>query len=206
MQFLPTDISGSTPYAGFLKRTGAMLVDGVVSTFALLAFAMSTGHLIISIPLVIWANVMYFAIWPVYTIYFHNRFGATPGKMMVGIKVTLPDGSAIGLRQAFLRSSVDIMYQALRCFAMVVAIPNVDPEQYLAAAFWERDVLAGPFLPAWYGFADTFAALWILSEIVVILFNRRRRAIHDYIAGTVVIHREYAKQTLSPSSQQPTQG
>jgi uncharacterized RDD family membrane protein YckC len=30
--------------------------------------------------------------------------------------------------------------------------------------------------------------LYVLSELVVLWFNRRRRAIHDFIAGTVVIH------------------
>jgi uncharacterized RDD family membrane protein YckC len=28
---------------------------------------------------------------------------------------------------------------------------------------------------------------WTLSELVVLMLNRRRRALHDFIAGTVVI-------------------
>ena len=29
--------------------------------------------------------------------------------------------------------------------------------------------------------------LWTWSELIVMLFNQRRRALHDFIAGTVVI-------------------
>ena len=31
--------------------------------------------------------------------------------------------------------------------------------------------------------------IWIWSELIVMLTNRRRRALHDFIAGTVVIRR-----------------
>ncbi len=30
--------------------------------------------------------------------------------------------------------------------------------------------------------------VWIWSEVIVLLFNRRKRALHDFIAGTVVVH------------------
>ena len=38
--------------------------------------------------------------------------------------------------------------------------------------------------------------IWIWSEFVVLLFNRRKRAIHDFIAGTVVILKEFAEPDL----------
>jgi uncharacterized RDD family membrane protein YckC len=33
--------------------------------------------------------------------------------------------------------------------------------------------------------------IWIWSEIIVILTNKRRRAIHDFIAGTVIVKTKY---------------
>ena len=42
-------------------------------------------------------------------------------------------------------------------------------------------------LPGWYRGVEVASQLWMLSEFVVLLMNKRRRALHDYLAGTVVI-------------------
>jgi hypothetical protein len=41
--------------------------------------------------------------------------------------------------------------------------------------------------PKWYRIVDEFNTIWVWSEVVVILFNERRRALHDFIAGTIVV-------------------
>lgn len=33
--------------------------------------------------------------------------------------------------------------------------------------------------------------LWFVAEIVTSLMNQKRRAVHDFIAGTVVVKTEY---------------
>jgi uncharacterized RDD family membrane protein YckC len=38
--------------------------------------------------------------------------------------------------------------------------------------------------PAWVGIV---ANIWIWSEMLVLLCNKRRRALHDMIAGTIVV-------------------
>jgi uncharacterized RDD family membrane protein YckC len=35
---------------------------------------------------------------------------------------------------------------------------------------------------------------------VVVLFNKRKRALHDFIAGTVVIQKKFAEQSPAPDS------
>ena len=32
---------------------------------------------------------------------------------------------------------------------------------------------------------------WFLSEFVVLLMNKRKRALHDFIAGTIVVNKEF---------------
>ncbi len=41
------------------------------------------------------------------------------------------------------------------------------------------------------------------SEVFVCLFNKRKRALHDFIAGTVVVHKEFIKQ---PVAEYPPEG
>jgi len=40
-----------------------------------------------------------------------------------------------------------------------------------------------------YVLADILWTIWIWSELITMMFNERRRAIHDYMAGTVVIQK-----------------
>jgi uncharacterized RDD family membrane protein YckC len=44
----------------------------------------------------------------------------------------------------------------------------------------------GSHRPEWLDWVNTANQVWMWSEVVVMLFNRRRRALHDFIAGTVV--------------------
>jgi uncharacterized RDD family membrane protein YckC len=41
--------------------------------------------------------------------------------------------------------------------------------------------------PFWTQPVGVLIQVWIWSEFITMLFNKRRRAIHDYIAGTVVV-------------------
>jgi uncharacterized RDD family membrane protein YckC len=34
---------------------------------------------------------------------------------------------------------------------------------------------------------NTALQIWIWGEFITMLFNKRRRAVHDYMAGTVVV-------------------
>jgi len=136
-----------------------------------------------------------------YTIYFHYKFGATLGKMLLGIKVTLPNGENIGLKQALLRSSVDLAFALLMIIAQVIAISNADPETYLNAGWFERAEYILPLFPVWYGVVNMTSNLWYWGEFIVLLFNKRKRSLHDFIAGTVVIRKEFAE--LGAQNEEP---
>jgi uncharacterized RDD family membrane protein YckC len=38
---------------------------------------------------------------------------------------------------------------------------------------------------------DNASVIWFIIEIVTCLLNEKRRALHDYIAGTVVVKNDY---------------
>ena len=190
MEFLPIKRDGLNVYAGFWKRFGALLVDKLVLVPFVVILIWLDG---ISIWTAIVATVASSTVLTTYTIYFHYRFGATVGKMVTGIKVTLPNGSPIGITEALLRSSVGLCFSMVAMFAQLSAISNADAEQYLASSWTERSAIASSLVPAWYGSVESLAELWFWSEIIVLLFNERKRAVHDLIAGTVVVHKRFAK-------------
>ena len=178
MEFLPITKDGLKVYAGFWKRFGASLVDGFVLFLVLFPVQLI---LLVSTPLstALVGAIILSIFFPVYAIFFHYRYGATIGKMITNIKVTLPNGSPIGIKEAFLRSSVELGLSIVGMFVELSEISTGDAEQYLSSV--------------WHEAVEIIGWLWFWSEVVVLLFNERRRAIHDFIAGTVVVHKSFAK-------------
>ncbi|MFV5262658.1 RDD family protein [Acinetobacter courvalinii] len=194
MEYLPVEMDSEKVYAGFWKRLAAALIDSI-----LMIPLMAIVHLTQSISIIssMITLVVSFLLFTAYVIYFHYRFGATLGKMAVGIKITCPDGTPINLKQALLRSSVDICFSLIAVIAQLISLKYADPEIYLNAGFTDRAKYILVLYPAWYSLVSTLSQVWWWSEFIVLLFNKRKRAIHDFMAGTVVIKKQYAKDQLT---------
>jgi uncharacterized RDD family membrane protein YckC len=60
-------------------------------------------------------------------------------------------------------------------------------EAYFSLGDLERSVRIVETAPPWYQAVNILTQIWIWSEFLTMLFNKKRRAIHDFMAGTVVI-------------------
>jgi len=121
-----------------------------------------------------------------YSIYCHGRFGQTVGKRVMGIRVVRVTGERIGWREALLRSSVDLFFSALGIIGTFVALATIADTDYYGVGWMQRAQNLAAHQPAWLGWTVAATQVWVWSEVVVMLFNKRRRALHDFIAGTVV--------------------
>lgn len=190
MDFLPIHSNGSSVYAGFWPRLCAGVADALILMPVAFLFMWLQG---IDRSLAIAITIPSSILFAMYTVFFNARFGGTPGKLAVGIRITKPDGSRIGWPEAWKRSSVDIAFAFVVLVVEVWALTQVDPSTYASLPWMERMQLLQEHWPAWYDSVDTLLNVWIWSEVVVLLFNRRKRAIHDFIAGTVVVMKEFAE-------------
>ena len=171
-------------YATFWQRLGAMLIDFFVITppSLFLGWLQSSSKIaacILVIPLA--------ASYCGYTIYCHGRFGQTVGKHVMRIRVMRMTGERIGWREAWLRSLVDVAYSILYVISMFYALATISDANFYGAG-WphvSRNLQAAS--PAWFASATSVEGIWMWSEVIVMLFNKRRRALHDFIAGTVVV-------------------
>jgi len=170
-------------YATFWQRFAAMWIDFFV-LLPLLVFDSWLGSIsrATAIGLVIPMTAAYCA----YTIYCHGRFGQTVGKHAMGIRVMRTTGERIGWREAWLRSSVDVAFAALGVISSFIALAAIGDAQYYGVGWMQRTQNLQALEPAWLAWTSTAGQVWIWSEVVVMLFNKRRRALHDFIAGTVV--------------------
>ena len=187
MNFLPLEIDGNKVYAGFWKRFCASFIDALIIvgvTFPLMKTLDLYGS---DRSLTIVLSGCRFLLVHMYTVYLHARFGGTLGKLAVGIRVTRPDGKRIGWNQAWRRSSVDI------AITFLFLVFEVDWTQVAALSWGERTTRLREVYPLWYRAIDVFQNVWIWSEVFVVLLNRRKRALHDFIGGTVVVKKQFAE-------------
>ena len=194
MEYLPITSDGKKVYAGFWRRFCAALIDSCITIPFVLFFIWIKGFdttlaIAISVP-----ATMFFAM---YHVYFNACFGGTPGKLAAGIRITKPDGSRIGWSEAWKRSSVDLVFAFLFLAIQIWALAHVDPVKYASLGRTEQLRLIREHSPAWFGITNILMHVWMWSELVVLLFNKRKRAIHDFIAGTVVIKKGFAEQNVA---------
>ncbi len=172
-------------YATFWQRFAAMMIDAVVLVVAAYPLGWLSGQSqTMATLLVIPYEVGFIA----YVIYCHGHFGRTVGKHVMGIRVARLDGSPIGWNEAWKRSVVDFLITLVGVAGSFWILAQITPAEFAAA---ERVWFAAPLFPAhepiWFDWAETAYTVWALSEIVVMLMNKERRALHDFIAGTIVV-------------------
>lgn len=171
-------------YAGFWQRFGAVIIDFLIMMpFTAFTFwGMKYYHFmgIYFVPSMLIGA--WYQIWLVY------KYGGTPGKLLVKTKVCKLDGSPVDLRSAIIRHAPMFVMAHLQTVAMIIAIYGMSQEEYYAIdGFVNISVELTKRAPSWFQPLSTSLQIWVWSEIFVILFNKKRRAIHDYIAGTVVV-------------------
>lgn len=174
-------------YAGFWRRLGAFLIDlALIWLFIALQYFLlgnSRLHDVVTGIFVGFAVEGYF-------LYCHGRWGQTVGKRVTGIRVVTLKFEPISWKQAFLRSSVAIVFIAVLAPVYLNTVFQM-PGAFYAGA---RDSLEfTKHLPSWYGYITDGKIIWDWSEFVVMMTNNQRRALHDFIAGTAVVRRSSAK-------------
>ena len=92
-------------YAGFWVRVGAVLVDGVILFMIQIVLQIAFFSLLVSRTNVnlggtILLNLFSVALGATYESVLISRYGATPGKMALGLQVVRPDGGPVSLGRA----------------------------------------------------------------------------------------------------------
>jgi uncharacterized RDD family membrane protein YckC len=180
-------------YATFWQRFAAMWID----FFVLLPFGLlNLWGQAVSKPLAISLVLPIAAYFSAYHIYCHGRFGQTIGKRIMGIRVVRLNGESIGWREAWMRSSVDLVFACLWAVSSFVALSAISDTDYYGIGWRQRTHALMALHPVWLRWTQPANTIWVWSEVVVMLFNTERRAIHDFIAGTVVVQMRKASGSL----------
>ena len=111
-------------------------------------------------------------IFPIYSILMNGYYGQTLGKMWMNVKILDVSEEAITMRQAILRDLPQLIFNIGAIFIGIMALSFDSKSETLKYT---------------YGVYAALATVWGLADFLVFLKNEKRRALHDYIAGTVVV-------------------
>ncbi len=170
-------ITEENKYKTFWRRFWANFVDGFIIgiPFAVLMIVLERTGIITSVSKPYYQHFHSLATFA-YFIVMHAMFGQTVGKMATGVKVFDKTGELeISWKQSLLRVVVPVLF-------FVVSLGYFT---YTGTSF-EQAWDAGSF--ELFEYAILFLSIaWLAAEVITLLSNSRRRAVHDFIAGTVVI-------------------
>jgi uncharacterized RDD family membrane protein YckC len=118
----------------------------------------------------------------IYTVLMHARYGQTCGKMVCKVKIVDHLTEApVTFKQALLREAIPIGLGILGGLYAIYLVANgaVARDVLLGRAKGGGDVL--------FWVIASLSFIWFLAEISTMQLNDKRRALHDVIAGTVVV-------------------
>lgn len=173
-------------YAGFWPRLGSLLLDIVIMMpLAIIAYIGQNHYRLFDVyellPLVL------FGLW--FNVYLVGRFGGTPGKLILGMRIVKVSGEAASYGAAFIRNFPLFILDAVWRIGFALALLQMTDAAYFALDWHHRNVALAKMVPPWSHWVQVGMSVWFWSEVVVLLTNKKRRAIHDFIAGTVVVKR-----------------
>jgi len=189
-KILPKDFPGIEDriYVGFWLRFGAFWLDIIIMLpwIFLVNYINNLGRLYI-----LYTLIPSYAFSLFYGIYTVKKWGGTPGKLIVNVKIVRKDGAKANWKEAILRYAVQFLIGIPMTVASIIVIFSMTDAQYESMSFFARSAFIGANMPIWNKPVIWANQIWIWSEFVVLLFNKRKRALHDFIAGTVVIKKKY---------------
>jgi uncharacterized RDD family membrane protein YckC len=123
-------------------------------------------------------------------VYCVARWGGSPGKLLMGLRIVRADLNPAGWIEAWRREAPGLVVNLISNAVYVHSLLQIPANVYNHLTGAERHEMTAAVSGIASRASTWLSYAWILSELVVLLTNRRRRALHDFVAGTVVVQTE----------------
>lgn len=161
-------------YHTFWRRLGAALIDGIIFyplTLIEVYIYNTTNIFLFYTSIFVLSFIPFF-----YFIILHAKHGQTLGKKAMNIKVIdINEVDFIGYKRATLRELPWIIFTTAALIYM----------------FWQLLIVKNnntiDVLEKYIDFTSFISFVWMILELITMLTNPRRRAIHDWMAKSVVV-------------------
>ncbi|SHG49179.1 RDD family protein [Massilia sp. CF038] len=116
-----------------------------------------------------------------------RTYGGSPGKLLLGMRIVMLDGSAVTWKASVLRFSVYLMLELAISASDILTAFAMPDDSYLALDHTARIEALETYAPWWSDYPSYAVMLWMLACAITLLANQRRRTLYDYQAGTIVV-------------------
>jgi uncharacterized RDD family membrane protein YckC len=116
------------------------------------------------------------------------RFGGSPGKLMMKLRIVPAESEALSVRHALLRVLPEYAFTVAAYAFTFYALSQIDRGSFVTLGSQQQAAAVLAALPWWLpGLLSYMRCGWALADVAVFFLSLERRALHDLIAGTVVI-------------------
>jgi uncharacterized RDD family membrane protein YckC len=185
-------------YTDYSDRIIATVVDGVVEVLLVGALMLLFQAIHVPAPRPVWLLLSVLGTCYVYCVL---RFGGSPGKILMKLRIVTVDGGPLTLRHALLRISPTLLQLVLSTAFLFAAEAAAGSHLDGLPAAARRAAIAA-IVPLWV--TNTIGVafnLYALADLSAFLSTDHRRSLRDIIAGTVVILR--APKTIEVPADPP---
>ncbi len=168
-------------YAGFWGRVGAKVIDSIVFipvsvlfNFIIFRMDMLFGQVTLNILGLLYQPLMEW------------KYGATLGKMAVGLRVTNDNFGQITLEQSFIRS---VFYVSNYIYTIILNVSLVYMDKIRTVSGISDMLVNGDFFEKYgmFAYLSMIIAFVILISCLFVAFDERKQALHDKIARTFCV-------------------
>ncbi|MCH7920353.1 MAG: RDD family protein [Planctomycetes bacterium] len=186
-------------FVGFWKRVLAALIDA----------AIGWAFMPITMPLMTWTithrnivpGALWSLVWTTVWLWLVVRFGGTPGKLIIRVRIVDARGTFLSWGRAIRRVIFPSLIMTINSHLQMWKALSTYPDSTPHSSFLEIGELMNKYGQP-FAMITMVLGLAIYADIGVVLFNRKKRAFHDFIAGSYVITKKSYRNLAEPTDGQ----
>lgn len=190
---LPVHLEGSydSIYGNFGYRFAALLLDGIIlAPISVGFFVFNSMDLNNVYAGILVSNVITIF----YHIYFPARFGATPGKLALGLHILKMNGDAITYSDAFRRYLPNLLLGLIAIINTLFAVSKADAKVYNDLSWMKQSEYLQSMNSSMFYIQMICINSLLFTSFFIFMFNERKRSISDLSGDTTVVKKYYLKQ------------
>lgn len=173
------EVNHKVQWAGFWVRVLGSIIDGL-ACLPLIAINMYNLYVLKNLSLQLSITFILMLYKPL----MEFKYGATLGKMAVGIKVVNSNYNRISLLQSVIRFTPWLVGEVISIITMILLFQN---EEFLSTTnITGVSRLQNEVVPSIY---SIMGSLLLLGSVIVVAFNDKKQGVHDMLAGTYCIYK-----------------
>lgn len=171
-------------YGNFGYRFAALFLDGFIvaplTLIVMYANSMNLYNHYVTFPI---SQLIMLA----YHVYLPVRFGATPGKQIMGLKILKLNGTPISYKESFLRYVLLFSVSLFTGILLLVAVSYADASLFNDLSWTKQQNYLQSFSGYWNFISVGVIYLVYFGSFIYFMLDDRNRSLNDLIAGTVVV-------------------